>query len=203
MPSPSPTYLDPINNSQQWHKFTLLAVRSPGSIPRGGVRGFKRGTGWEERKGKGTKGASLVLITAPPAKGSFTLQLFTVQDFKDWDNFVKIVLSLDPAKQQAEGLPIYYPGFAGIGLTDVVVESYGTPEHQGKGLYTVEIELIEWEKPPPVNITSTVAATSTDVVTEALAQPDPISDALQAQIALLHPLAFPGEPKQVTLTALP
>lgn len=178
MATPSPTYLDPINNSQAWHYFTLQGLRSPGSIPRGGVRGFKRETGWEERKGKGTKGATLALVSAPPCRGTITLQFFQAQDFAtnvshipNWDAFVNLVLSIDPAKQTAEGLAIYYPGFASIGLTQVVVKSYSPPEHKGRGLYTVEIELIEWVPPPAVNITSTVAATATDVEATKPAKP--------------------------------
>lgn len=202
MPAPFPTYLDPIQNSQTWSFFRLQGMRSPGSIPRGGVRGFERETGWEKRAGKGTQGATLALVTAPPCEGTFTLQLFSVQDFKDWDNFVKLVLSIDPAKQKAEGLSIYYPGFAAVGLTDVVVEKYGIPQHQGKGLYTVEIKLIEWLQPPPDNITSTVANTASDNEEGKQLPPDPIGDAQQAQIAQLYPLAFPGEPKQVMLTPL-
>jgi hypothetical protein len=202
---PFSTYLDPIKFANSWMGFTLRGIRSPGTIPKGGVRGFKRETGWDEKKGKGTQGATLTLKSAPPVKGSITLQFFRTEDFDDWDKFVTNVLSISPAKQQAEGLSIYYPGFAGIGLTTVVVKHYGAPEHVGRGLYHVDIEFIEWQPPPPINITSTATATATDVP-EIQPTPiviDPRITALQDQIALLYPLANPGEPKPVVLTPLP
>ncbi len=161
MSAPSPT-VDPIQNSAQWHKFFLLGVASPGSIPKGGVKGFKRKTGWDVKKGKGTAGATLTRSDIPPVKGTFTLQLTTPQDFTDWDAFVATVLSIDAATQGATGLAIYYPGLASIGLTTVVVEEYGPPVHQGKGMYHVEIELLEWAPPPATSAVSTVATTAPD-----------------------------------------
>jgi hypothetical protein len=186
MSAPIPT-LDPIKNSNLWAIFVLKGWNSPGSIPKGGVKGFKRETGWDEKKGKGTQGATLTLKSMPPAKGSFTIQLITPQDFADWDAFVANVLSINPAQQQAQGLSIYYPGFSSIGLTTVVVASYSAPEHQGKGLYHVEVHLIEWQQPPATNITSTPSSTATDGSNEPTAPTpvDPRVTARQAQIALL------------------
>jgi len=183
--APSPT-LDPIKNSNLWHKFQLKGIDSPGTIPKGGVKGFARKTGWDEKKGKGTQGATLTLTSAPPVKGSITLQLFTPTDFSDWDNFVTQVLSINPTQQQAQGLAIFYPAFASIGLTTVVIESYSAPEHQGKGMYHVEIHLIEWQNPPATNITSTASSTAPDDGGSGAPTPvDPRIAALQQQIALL------------------
>lgn len=188
MSAPSPT-LDPIKNSNLWHAFTLKGISSPGTIPKGGVKGFKRKIGWDEKKGKGTQGATLTLTSQPPAKGSFTLQLFTPQDFTDWDTFVTSVLSINPAQQQATGLAIYYPGLSAVGLTNVVVEEYSAPEHKGKGLYEVEVHLIEWQQPPPVNVTSTPDSTSPDADPTTTPQVDPRVAALQEQIRLLNKAA--------------
>jgi hypothetical protein len=165
----------------------LKGVSSPGSIPKGGVKGFARKTGWDEKKGKGTQGATLTLTSQPPAKGSFILQLINDQDFTNWDNFVSQVLSIDVKVQQAQGLAIFYPAFSSIGLTTVVVESYTAPEHQGKGMYHVEIHLIEWQQPPAANITSTPSSTAPDDSGSA-GGPTPVDPrvaALQQQIALL------------------
>lgn len=150
-------------SAQEWHRFSLLGIKSPGTIPKGGVRGFRRETGWDKQAGKGTQGATLILKTRPPCEGSIICQLFTTQDFVDYDSFVQRAAGLDPTKQKAEGLPIYYPGFSGIGLTRVVVEYYTGPEHQGKGLYNVEFKLIEWNKPPPVSIVKPITTTAPDL----------------------------------------
>jgi hypothetical protein len=169
MSAPSPT-LDPRTNSVLWSYIVLNGIPSPGSIPRGGVRGFKRKTGWDKQRGKGTQGAKLTIVTVPPVDGEIAFQLiagFDAQgrnstDFEDWDAFVKGALTVSPAKpgQQAQGLTISYPGFASIGLTSVVVEDYSPPDHVGKGLYIATIKLCEWQQPPPVSIVKTVTKTA-------------------------------------------
>lgn len=161
MSSPTPTF-DPIQFSNYWSRFLLAGVTSPGTIPRGGIRGFKRETGWDKKKGKGVKGAYLTLTTQPPCEGTIALQLFTAADFASWDDFVARALSIAPEKQKSTGLSIYYPGFSSIGLTAVVVKNYSPPEHQGKSLYVVTIELIEWSQPPAVSIVSTPSKTGPD-----------------------------------------
>jgi hypothetical protein len=185
MTAPTST-LDPIGNSNVWHTFQLKGVTSPGFIPKGGVKGFARKVGWDEKKGKGTQGATLTLTGAPPVKGSFKLQLFTPEHFAAWDAFVSNVLAIDPTLQASSGLSIFYPALSSIGLTTVVVESYTAPEHKGKGLYEVEVSLIEWQSPPPVNVTSTPDSTAPDDGDPTTTpQQDPRVAALQAQIAAL------------------
>jgi len=181
----------------QWLFFTLAGVPSPGTIPRDGIRGFKRATGWDEQRGKGTKGATLVLKDAPPCKGTIALQLIgpgglyadgsPSTDFAKWDDFVDNVLSISADKQKAEGLAIYYPGFSSIKLTTVVVEDWSPIRHVGRQLYIVEINLIEWQQPPPVNIVSTVSSTAPDQPDTDVPKPvDPRIAALQQQIALAN-----------------
>lgn len=189
MSSAQPTPTD-VNS---WHYFTLNGFRSPGTIPRGGMKGFKRETGWDEKKGKGTKGATLTLKSAPPVKGTITLQLIgpggldafarKSTDFGDWDNFVTNALALDPAKVQAKGLNIWYPSFASIGLTAVVIAHYTAPEHAGRGLYLVHIEVIEWSPPPPVSIVSTPSGKKPDGSGSGKGAP-PIDPRLLAELAV-------------------
>lgn len=183
MAAPSPT-VDPIAHSSDWLYFKLGGYNSPGSIPKDGLKGFERKTGWDEKKGKGTQGATLTLTSAPPVKGTITLQLISSADFLAWDIFVLNVLSINPTQQQAAGLAIYHPAFASIGLTTVVIAHYTKPEHKGKGMYHVQIELIEWQSPPPKNVASTVSATKQDSSTDAPSPPpdSPEVAALKQQV---------------------
>lgn len=185
MAAPSPT-LDPIKNSVIWHSFTLRGLLSPGSIPKGGMKGFKRPTGWDIEKAKGLKGATLKLTSLPPTDGTITLQFFTSEDFKFWDEFVREALAFDPVQQKAQGLAIYHPAFSSIGLTTVVVKHWTIPEHKGRGLYEVEISLLEWSPPVPKDIASAVEDTAGDASSDPTntPQPDPRVTALQKQIAL-------------------
>jgi hypothetical protein len=180
----------------QWLWAFLKGTPTPGTIPRGGVRGFKRETGWDIKKGKGTRGATLTLKDQPPCEGSITLQLLgpggfygfggslPSTDFAAWDSFVANVLSIPAAQQKAEGLAIYYPSLIAIQLTAVVVKHFTPLEHMGKGMYHTEIQLIEWSPPPPVSIVSTPASKSPDNPGPDGPPPvDPRIAALQAQIA--------------------
>lgn len=176
-----------------WLYFVLQGSISPGTIARGGIRGFTRPTGWDKKHGKGTKGATLTLSSAPPTEGEITLQLIgpggfyawgqPSRDFQDWDQFVADVLSIDPQKQQAQGLPVYYPQFASVNLTTVVVADYSGPEHVGKGLYHAKIKLIEWSPPPPVSIVKTVNQTAPEQEKDAPPPEDPRITALKQAIA--------------------
>jgi hypothetical protein len=178
--------LSPISHANDWMFFTLGGWPSPGTIAKDGVKGFKRETGWDIKKGKGTQGATLTLTTLPPVKGSFTLQLFTDADFAAWDEFVSRVLSIDVKQQQAEGLAIYYPAFSSIGLTTVVIAHYEAPIHKGRGMYHTVIDILEWQKPPPSSVVSTVAGTKPDQNPPGPTPQDPRVAALQKQIDLIN-----------------
>lgn len=197
----APTSTD--RNVNSWLWATIRGWPTPGTIPRGGIKGFKRETGWDIKKGKGTSGATLTLKDRPPCEGTITLQLigpggfysfggsYPSTDFQDWDAFVSLVLSISPAQQKAQGLSFYYPGLASIGLTSVVVKDYSPPDHVGRGLYLATINLIEWSPPPPVSIVSTPASKAPDTPDTATPPQDPRITALQAQIAAASQAAAP------------
>ena len=83
-----------------------------------------------------------------------------MDDFGNWDTFVESVLAIGPKEQVAYGLPISYPAFCSIGLTNVVVEWYTVPEHIRGGLYHVTIKFCEWQQPPPNSVVKTVRSSS-------------------------------------------
>lgn len=181
--------LSPISNANDWMSFKLNGVTSPGTIALGGMKGFKRGTGWDIKKGKGTQGATLTLVTMPPLKGSITLNLITDDDFTAMLAFAVDVLGISPTQQQAEGLNIYHPAFEYIvpPLTKVVVEDWTIPEEVGgKRKYQVVINLLEWQKPPPASVVSTVSGSKPDQNPPGPTPPDPRVAALQTQIGLLN-----------------
>jgi len=194
MPAPTPTQLPPLslvqlvpsdNPRNGWLTYRLSGVPAPGSIPVGGVRGFRRKTGWDIKSGKGTAGATLTRKTAPPVKGSIVSQLFTDEDFAEWDAFCANVLYTPPGSTATDGLAIYYPQFAAIGLVAVVIEEYSGPEYVGKGMYHAMVELIEWSPPPAASIVATVATTGPDIPNaNAPTKPqDPRITAAQSQLA--------------------
>jgi hypothetical protein len=198
MPSPSTTIQPPlsiayvaVNQSlgyNSWLSWQLSGVPCPGTLIRpGGVQGFKRETGWDIKKGKGTEGATLTLKDMPPCEGTFTNQLITPTDLSDWDDFVYAVLSISTKDQQADGLSVFYPGLSSIGLTAVVVKDYTPVIYMGGGKYHVSVTLIEWNPPPNISIVKTVAATAPDQdMPDTPPTEDPRITALQAQIAAVQ-----------------
>lgn len=177
-----------------WMFYTLSGVSSPGTIPRGGIRGFRRETGWDIKAGKGVQGATLTLKDRPPCEGTITVQLLTEQDFADWDNFVSAVLEIPVENQQASGLAIFHPSFGSIGLTTVVVKHYTPPEEVKPGLYYASVEFIEWSAPPATSIVATVNKTAPDQDNLAAGvppQPDPTIYAQQVTASLLRQAASP------------
>jgi hypothetical protein len=181
--------LSPISNANDWMFFTLNGINSPGTIALGGMKGFKRPTGWDKKKGKGTQGATLTLTTMPPAEGTITLNLISDEDFEAYALFVAQALAVDAKQQQAQGLNIYHPAFEYLQppLTSVVVDDYTIPEEAGgKRKYQVHIKVTEWQKPPPTSVVSTVTGNKPDQAQPGPTPQDPRIAALQAQIALLN-----------------
>jgi hypothetical protein len=167
-------------------KVQIGGLLTPGTIPKGGMRGFTRDSGFDAKKGKGSVGAVLTLTGQPPVKGSITCQLFTKQDFADWDSMVSKVLAIPVGLQQTKGIGVYYPGWSAIGLYSVVVEKYAGPIDMGKGLYHCLIDLLEWNQPPPISNVKTVSTQTPDVPPNQILPPDPVSIANQAEIARLR-----------------
>lgn len=170
-----------------WITYRLNGFLAPGSIPRGGMKGFKRTTIWDVRKGKGVAGATLTRTNRPPMEGTIVSQLTTSQDFSNWEAFVFNVLYVpdnikDPPGPQ--GLKIQHPQLNFIGLNTVVVKHFTGPEHQGKGLYTATVEFIEWFPPPPKSITSTVVQAAPDAPAPGPRVDSPRNTQLKTEIAL-------------------
>jgi hypothetical protein len=178
--------ISPLSHANDWMYFNLAGTNSPGTIALGGMKGFKRGTGWDVKKGKGTQGATLTLVTMPPIKGTITLNLVTDADFEAWYNFQSTVLGISPTQQKADGLNIFHPAFQYLTpqLTTVVVEDWTVPEEVGgKRKYQVVITLLEWQKPPAASVVSTVSGNKPDSTPFGPPPPpDPRTGALQAQI---------------------
>src|SRR6185312_7644623 len=144
---------------------------APGIIAIDGVRGFSRETGWDKKKGKGQKGATLTLTTQPPAEGSITA----------WESFVDLLLKYQAGKaSDTNAATIDYPEFALLEIVNVVVHKIHPRRHIGKNLWSVTVEYIEWVPPPPVSIVSTPIKADTVVAPELPGTPPPAVAAAQA-----------------------
>lgn len=174
--------IDPFSFPDIWDTVLVSGVKSPGLCK---LSNWKRAHEWDVKKGKGTLGAIVTFVGRPPAKGSIEFRLWTAQHFVDWDVF-RALLKFDPSKKTIQAIPLYHPALADLEISQVVTENIGAIEHQGQGLYTISVDLIEYFPPPKRSAVGTPTGSKKRQDPNAPGtQTDPVSDALQKQIATL------------------
>lgn len=134
---------NPISEPQD---FAIVAgVRTPGICE---IVGFKSTLRWDERRGYGLSGATLRFRGIALARGKLILRLYTDQDWADWDTFAPLV-ARPPLGERAHSLEISHPILEDLGVRSVVVESVGQPTQSSEsgGVWTIEIALIQWQRP--------------------------------------------------------
>lgn len=175
---------NPFDNPGAWDVLEVAGVESPGLCK---VDGWKRDFGWDVKKGKGVKGATLTLADYPPAEGSFTFQLWEAEHFERWAEFVDL-FRYDRSKKPVKALDVWHPVLAAISVDSVVVKSISGFAHDGKGLYSVKVDMIEYWPPPKKDASSTADAAKNKADKKANTPGktnDPIADAQQEQIKKL------------------
>lgn len=124
--------------------FAILAgVRTPGICE---VQGFKIPLRWDERRGYGLSGATLRFRGIALSRGKLILRLYTEQHWTDWETFAPIV-QRPPLGERAHSLEISHPILEDLGVRSVVIESVSQPTQTADGVWTIEIALIQWQRP--------------------------------------------------------
>ncbi len=184
---PSLALVNGLDNAQDYDVVKVDGIENPGIIAPGGITGFDRLTEWDVKKGKGTKGGTATISQLPPAKGSIKFLLWDPFHFEAWDTIYRARFKYDPTKKAKNAVDIYHPALAKIDITSVVTEKIGPETPEGKGLWSITVDLLEYIPPPKVNISSTPnGSTSNGGKAGASGKSDdPIADAQQAEIAKL------------------
>lgn len=183
--------LNPFDSPDAWDVIKIGQQTSPGLCK---VSDFASKHEWDVKKGKGTLGATITFVGRPPAKGSIKFKLWTPQHFVQWGTFVDS-FKYDPTKKAVQAIDIYHPALSFIDLNSVVCEGIGLPVHEGSGLYTITVELLEYFPPPKASAIGTPSgsvSTKSKSGDPAGAPPDPVADAQQKEIGAL--LAKAGQP---------
>lgn len=177
--------INPITNPEAWHRIRIGTTESPGIAD---VGEFVRTFDWDEKKGKGTAGASLTFTSRPLSGGTITFSLWTADHFDEWESFRKL-LDYDTTKRPAQAVDIYHPSISGNGIKSVVVAEIGNVIHKGKGLYTVAVKFKEYSPPPKKSATSTPTGSGNGPRTGPRelegTQPAPVPDQQAGEIAAL------------------
>lgn len=145
---------NPIDQPQLWDVVTISGVPSPGVIKDGSIGDWSRQYEWDVKKGKGTQGATETYTNAPPAEGSITWYLWTAEQFAAWNDFLPN-FKFDPTKSQPEAISIYHPALDALDISSVVVKKIGSIQHEGKNLYSITIDFLEYFPTPNVAATGT------------------------------------------------
>jgi hypothetical protein len=118
---------------------------SPGKVT---LSNADRGHDWDVQKAKGQTGCTTVNRGPDVAKIVASIYLADEEDIDGWDSWSRILAaSVEGAKPTA--LTIYHPDLARNKITDVVVESIGLLQHDGKGGATVVVKFLEYKPPKP------------------------------------------------------
>jgi hypothetical protein len=177
-------------NAQAWDTVTVAGVQSPGYCT---LSEFSKRSEFDIKKGKGVFGATITYVGRPPAKGSITFYLWTPSHFIDWATF-RTLFNYDPTKSEVKPVDIYHPSLDDVGLKSFVAENVEAIKHEGKGLYSCKIDLIEYFPPPKKSAVSTPTSSKTGADKSAGGAgsgaapgtiPDPAEAARQAEIARL------------------
>jgi len=185
-----PSLVNPFTTPQDYDVVRIGGIECPGICE---VSGFERPTEWDVKKGKGTKGGTATLSQLPPAKGSIKFLLWTSFHFEAWNAIYRAQFKYDPTKKSLNAVDIYHPSLAEIDIHSVVTESIGAVEHDGKGLYSITVKLLEYLPPPKKSATGTPSGSKSDPKKSGASgkSDDPIADAQQREIAKLTKEAFP------------
>lgn len=135
----------------------LAGQRSPGVCEVVGGTSPRR---WDERRGFGLSGATVVFHGVGLAKPLLRIRLFTEQHWSDWATWRELV-QRPPLGERPRAMDIEHPILEDLGVRSVVVEDVTQPTQTGDGEWTVEVKLIEFRRPEIALATPSGAAQST------------------------------------------
>ena len=177
--------LDPFSNPGAWDAIVIAGQQAPGILLLHGGIEFKRAFEWDQKKGKGTLGATATFVGQPLAKGVIKLMFWTKAHFIAWSQFVPL-LKYDPTKIAPQAVDIYHPSLADVNITSVIIEEIGIPHPQPGTWYLTEIHFLEYRPPPAISAVDTPTGSAVFSNTGApVTLPNNAQDTQQSQIAAL------------------
>ncbi len=106
---------------------------------------------WDERRGYGLSGASLVFRGIGLASFTLRIRLYSEQDWTDWHAFAPVV-QRPPTGERATALDVVHPILEEVGIRSAVVEDLLAPAQGEDGEWTIEIRMKEFRGRPEVTV---------------------------------------------------
>jgi hypothetical protein len=135
---------DPISNPRAWYVMKVGATPTPGKCEVTAERVNRINV----LMGLGSDGASTVYVGREVIVAQATFWAWQTSHFTEWDPILA-VFKYDPARGiPVRAVDIYHPALADLGVRAMLCKKISTWKHEGKGLYTRVVELVEY-KPVP------------------------------------------------------
>ena len=150
---PVGTGLSPFQSSDDWDHVSIGGVVCPGIAQLDKV---ERKHDFDRKKGKGTQGETITFVQKPAAEFKVKFLLWLDDHFTAWQSF-RPLLKYDPTKKDITAIEIYHPALADLEIHSVVCASLGGCHHDGKGLFSIEADFIEYFPAGKTNATGTPA----------------------------------------------
>jgi hypothetical protein len=165
----------PHTHPELYRSIILGGQASPGTVA---LSNCERAHKWDQQQPKGQTGEYSVSKGGKNSGFTATFYLADETDVAGWDSFSALIAStVDGPKPKA--MSVYHPDLARNKITDVVVESLGILNHDGKGGAHVTVKFLEFRPPK-----SKPAAKAAAGVPAKAKRPDP-NAAAKAELAAL------------------
>lgn len=122
--------------------FTLSGVKSPGIAT---LKGGPAACNWDERKGFGLSGSTVVFTGQNVASFSFSIELYNDEDKAGWEKFKKLLV---PPKlgSLAKALDIWHPMLAEEGITSAVYVDRTFLDEQSPGVWSTSVNFKQYRR---------------------------------------------------------
>jgi hypothetical protein len=161
--------LSPFTSPESWDTILIGGLQSPGRVE---VIASPRKSGWDIKKGKGTRFATLTYVEAPPVEGELEFTLWLDEHFAQWANFAPVFF-YDPTKQPdaSNAVDVYHPRLAFLGVNACVFGEIDGPFMQPDFSWLIKVKFIEYAKVPNASAVSTANGSAANAQNPGAQQP--------------------------------
>lgn len=108
----------------------------------------------DKKKGPGTQKRAVTHRGTDGADIKLKFRMWTGAQFDAWAEYQGL-FEFDPTKKKFKAIEIEHPALLFLNLRTFLTELIGPIIDEGKGLYSVTVELTEYSPPPKTNVTKT------------------------------------------------
>lgn len=136
--------INPITNPDAYDHILLGGIESVLCE----VAGASSPRKWDEQKGYGSSGATIVYTGDGLANFAVKFMFYRTEDFVAWDAF-SLQLAKSPSGAKPTALDIYHPTLEQLGIVSVVVEDVGQLTQVADGMWVIEVKFKQYRAPTP------------------------------------------------------